>query len=222
MTLLEVPRPHLQPLQRLLALDRAARSAFVSALQTARATTDLDAFVASIPTDAFAATAEDIAPLASLYLGRDRSGTSAADYAVSIVEALKRAEMQPTGGDWDALTADLVKVLEAHDSLGLTAKGWELSEEHDRVFCNARIMTDLRPIFTLKTDKKIRGAVITHTMRITFHDEDSRSTSDVLVGMRASDLVKLRSAIERAIEKEAVLRDAVSNTITIVGGDDRV
>jgi hypothetical protein len=56
------------------------------------------------------------------------------------------------------------------DTVGTAAKAGPVLTEHERIFEDARILTDVRPIFHPDLSEKPNAAVIVHMLRLTTRD----------------------------------------------------
>jgi hypothetical protein len=106
-----------------------------------------------------------------------------------------------------------------HPSL-ISFKAQRLGHSYERILMEAEILTDARPVYTLKGDK-ILEMIIQHKLIITQHDGNHRN-SDIHFAMDAQDVVNLRKACDRAIQKAKILKDAFGNLpwVTEVLSDD--
>ena len=89
----------------------------------------------------------------------------------------------------------------------ISFKAQRLSFSYERIFMEAEILTDARPVYTRAGDK-ILEMIIQHKLVITQHDSNHRNT-DIHFVMDARDLVNLKKACDRAIQKAKVLKDSL-------------
>ena len=89
------------------------------------------------------------------------------------------------------------------DSLNTTAlKAKELQLESERTFCEARIITDIRPVFGDNIDEA-PTIMIVHTLKIGFHVPEHK---DMYVALDAADIIGLKKTLGRAEEKANKLK----------------
>jgi len=102
----------------------------------------------------------------------------------------------------------------------ISFKAQRLSFSYERIFMDAEIITDVRPVYTMKGDE-ILEMIIQHKLVITQHDSNHRNT-DIHFVMDARDLVNLKKACDRAILKAKVLKDSLGNLpwVTEILSDD--
>jgi hypothetical protein len=89
--------------------------------------------------------------------------------------------------------------------LGIRLKSKALKSEYERKFCTSRILTDARPVYVYDPKGPPEAVMITHTLRITFHD-DTGELREFFVRMDGDDLLILRDLLDRAEAKEESLR----------------
>ena len=97
----------------------------------------------------------------------------------------------------------LSKILTATSGLRLTTKALEVLMEEEHVFYSARILTDVRPIFTDDV-KKVEAAIIVHNLRIHFGKDNAHK--NFYVALDTIDIAKLREVLDRAEAKASVLQ----------------
>ncbi len=157
----------------------------------------------------------DVSPalteIAKIYALRIREDTGLGEFVDMLIAALLRTEIIDDADD-PALRGFLAEVLSQEDSLGVAARAMSIVRAGTRLFCNARVLTDLRPVFPADAKTGPTAAVIAHSLEITFHDAANWRRESTCITMRTKDLRRLRDAIDRAIDKEASLTDFVKST----------
>lgn len=105
----------------------------------------------------------------------------------------------------DVLSRRLVELLET-PSVALSAKAYFLVVADAAPFSDARIISDVRPIFSDKEEAlQASGSIIVHHLRI----EVGREGEARYAALTTSDLLKLRQTVERALEKDRKLRETL-------------
>jgi hypothetical protein len=161
--------------------------------------------VAKIPGQVKTIDVEDIKKivefLASLYAYRSRTNVSAERLANDIYDAIQREDNHLVREqDASEFKTRLQKAL-VLDSLNLlTAKAKELQTDVERAFCDARILTDLRPIFGSEVDTP-KAMVIVHTLKLAYHDAATGKHEELFVAIDSEDIEKLKAILERAERK---------------------
>ena len=83
------------------------------------------------------------------------------------------------------------------ESLNITAKGSVLQAEYAYTFCDARIMTDIRPVFGQDVSAPPPAMLLTHTLKIEYHGTAGH-IHEFYIGLRSEDVVRLREVLDRA------------------------
>jgi hypothetical protein len=118
--------------------------------------------------------------------------------------------LQRKKGDVDlvVLKSRLEKLLQA-DALIVGAKASAIQREHPNVFVNARILTDLRPVFG-DGPESLRGAVVVHMLKLTCIR--SNEPEEFFFALDDGDLDALQKTIGRAETKSKTLRAFMRGT----------
>jgi hypothetical protein len=81
--------------------------------------------------------------------------------------------------------------------------------DHERVFHRARVLTDIRPVFTTDDDVP-SGAVLVYTLRVDSH-KLGRDES-LSFAMDDRDLERLKQAVDRAVDERAGVKRLLEST----------
>jgi hypothetical protein len=205
---LKVPEDQQGPLQKLIDLDDAAGAALLAALQEAPAKLRMEDFAAEVARRA-GLEKKDTTPimevLYSLYLSFDNADQPVDAFVDSVCSSAAEVDVKPKSSDWDPFKKWIGQVLRLDRTLGVAAKGLQIANAFPNTFCSVRIISDVRPIFPHDPATGPEGVVVVHQARIAFHPDIGRKHENFYVAMDHDDLVGLRAAIDRAIEKEKVL-----------------
>ncbi len=146
-----------------------------------------------------------------------KSGLSIEDFLVEFRKALeetREAELHFEGRRWNEHKSYLVQILKCEKSIGVTSKALSVMTDHARIFRDARILTDLRPVFGSNPNEPPDAAVIVHTLKIE-HMVD-RENKDFFVALDSLDLDRLDKVIRRAKLKERGLKRSFSRNKTSI------
>jgi hypothetical protein len=226
---LRVPPQHLPQIQTLLELPDEQIQGFVNALARAGAkfnTFDLAAYVSSrigLPRRV----AEGILRvLASIYLAREAQGVPlemfldeqvrpALKTALAVQEGKAGARTSPPSEDaedsWAKFRKFLMATLVLHDSVGIAAKAGPVLTDHERIFVDARVLTDVRPIFHSDLSEKPNAAVLVHMLRITTRDILGNQRAQYFA-LDANDIRFMKHLMDRAIRKEETLNSLLNTS----------
>jgi hypothetical protein len=147
--------------------------------------------------------------LMSMAAGRYALGVPVNDFAQGVSQSQDLALPE---GARQRLAQALERAL-SNNALTVTAKAWELLTENATNFRQARILTDLRPIFS-DADETPPAAIIVHTLRLTYWGVDGEHAFSL--AMDDSDLEDLRRVVVRAQSKSNQLRAGQTTPINIL------
>ena len=109
----------------------------------------------------------------------------------------------------DSFQYKILLLLKGCNNLKFTFKALELLSENERIYRDSRIITDLRLIFNDDLAQSKRNAVIIHRFKIeSRYDNEYENT---FFSLDTSDLIKIKTLIERALEKEKVMKENYSD-----------
>ncbi len=151
---------------------------------------------------------ETIRLLQSLQAAREGLGTSVEEFVSELraaMEASGKEELQPA--DWAAFQKAITDAL-SENALSVSSKAWEVIREHSHVYCSARVLTDLRPIFKNEVEQAPSAFVAVHTLKLVYHQDGKHH--DFYVALDRSDIEQLATVLQRALSKEQSLRALTS------------
>lgn len=153
-----------------------------------------------------------VSMLMSLY--RAIEDTPIHEFAGEVCDALRiSGKVEAKEVDWSSFMQDLTALLSCDKTFGVAAKALDIRQQNPHVYCNARILTDIRPVFTDDPAEGPNAAFVVHTLRISTHEEGDFSTvKDFFLSLDADDLKELRRLIDRAVTKEAALKSLIEDT----------
>lgn len=96
-------------------------------------------------------------------------------------------------------------------ALDATSKALDVLLESEHTLHDARIITDVRPVFGQNAEKPPTGVMVIHTLKISYHDE-SEEVKELYVAMGAGDIGALDADLDRANQKAESLRRMLEPT----------
>ena len=150
--------------------------------------------------------------LASLYVLKAGTESVSLDQFVNdIGDAMTSLESshRVTDEQLPVFKQNLISLLSVERFL-LVSKAFELQTDDERTFCDARILTDIRPVFGTEIKDGSKGAVIVHLLKLGYH-EPGRRHMKFYVSLDSSDLKELRKVIDRAEDKAAILKSQLKD-----------
>ena len=145
---------------------------------------------------------EAVASLTGL-LPEDGEGAEALAVDVSESSDLTLARERPE------YAARLLKLMEV-PVLAIAARAMGVVTDHDKVFHEARILTDVRPIFERDVSSGVKAATVSATMKVEYHAGGRSGIESFFVTLDRGDLEHLRRVVDRALAKMDGLSDLLS------------
>ena len=217
---LKIPEYYRPGIKHLIELSGEQIGQLISALRTEDPIyylpRELAAHVASkveIPASAVSAIINSIT---GLYTARAETGLSIDQFAEVFFAAVEQQELKPSDPDkWQRFGNTVRDLLALNGALAVASKALNVVIEQDRIFLDARVLTDLRSVFKEDPKAPPSAMAIIHTLRINFRQ--SQELQSFFVAMDDRDIAKLKDVLNRAEEKSGTLRKmAKSATIPII------
>jgi hypothetical protein len=142
--------------------------------------------------------------LYGLYSIRELSGVDQETFLKDFVEGFqKQPDLAVDGKEVPKLRSKFEKLLNI-ETFNLLSKAKRLQRDGERLYCDTKIISDIRPVFGAKATVRPIGAVVTHTLKLAYHQMgEHREFHVVLDGI---DLGLLAEVIHRALLKDETLR----------------
>lgn len=214
MATLTIPKKHHAALARIRHLADNEVNDLTSALSQASATLDPERLTSLVSPKVIGVSAEDLPGivelLCDLYTVREAGDTPIQKFTSDIVSAMqdsRNEDLRVSEEEAPGLQGRLSRLLEI-ESLSLVSKASGLRNEHQRVFCDARLLTDLRPVFGPDPSGRPIGAVITHTLKLEYHAASGHE--ECYVALDAGDVTNLIEVLTRGEAKAQSLTALLS------------
>ena len=208
---LNIPRDQIPVLITLGDLSESVFKDVLSAVQNAEPALTQKQYIEKIQEKVKHSDIENIIlTIFALYWLKERDSLSTQEVVDAIGASLSKSNLKDVGAERiNSITVRLRALLEADKSLSITSKAFDVMTEHPNIFCGARILSDIRPVFTKAADSA-SGAVIIHNLQIGFHNLGDHR--EFYVALDANDIQVLKDVILRAETKakslEAILNKA--------------
>jgi hypothetical protein len=151
-----------------------------------------------------------VTSLRSLYYIKAMAETATSDLVAMLMTA-----MQMTGGnvalsepEKPAFAEKLTQLLSI-GRIERSGKIEQLKTDYQNILEDAKILTDLRPVFDKPGDRPV-GFIVTHTLKIVTHE--SGEHKELFFALDRDDVLTLKRTAERALEKMASLQDFIKST----------
>lgn len=132
------------------------------------------------------------------------------DLVAEVVESATEDEILKDSIKKERFPDRLKRALSFYNSLGITAKAENVMSEHQNVFVDGRILTDLRPIFSEEIEEDKPVTTVIHNLRVTYFSDNN--LKKMVFALDYEDLDKLEEIIMRAKSKEKRLKDICSES----------
>lgn len=140
---------------------------------------------------------------------RASAGVSLEQFIDDICESMREGDALNEGQE-PRFRERLARVLSI-DVLNVRAKAIALSNEHEHLFCTARIFTDMRPVYGDDPSAAPEAMTITHILKIHYHAAGNRM-HEIYLGIGSSDIEAIREVLDRAEEKAKSLQASLEST----------
>jgi len=205
---LKVPDEYKLGLHRLLGLGANEREALLKALEDVEPTSDINKLksqVVSKLTD-ISDSDEIVDGLLSLYGARVGFELPLDDFLNAISRAIEKSfddAAQPPPPNTNEIKAILEKLLNV-PTLAENMKAVQLLSEHRNTFFNARILTDIRPVFKTDIGDPLAFCLIIHTLKVSYFK--GNQPTELFIAMDDNDIELLQDVLERAKKKGTRLK----------------
>ena len=145
----------------------------------------------------------------TLYHIRELAGVEHSQFLDDLMEAIQKSSvLKLQQKEIPKLRTLLGKLLNV-ESLNLVAKAGRLQRDGERLYCTAKILSDIRPVFGSDPATGPVGAVLTHTLKVGYHE--GKEHREFHIVLDSSDLDGLDEVVHRAQAKDRSLRDLLKS-----------
>jgi hypothetical protein len=215
---LDIPFRYHEGLSAILSIDRTVFDSLVSILEKLPPTVGVALRLSGL-------TVKEIAPekldeilpaITSLFrVWSTTAELSSAAFATDLVEAISTFE--PLGRHEEA-KGRLQRILEI-EPLASSSKAAALLIDHEHIFHEAKVLTDLRYVFRPEPEAEPFGSVIVHMLKMTYHEGGSHK--ELFLALDGEDIRRLKTVLDRAQAKARVLKKRlVTDKIRYLGKGD--
>jgi hypothetical protein len=210
----QIPREDIEAIQTLKAMPMASVTAFIAALKEVPPTVDTDEIAKRIVDKVPPLTPKQLEAildaLYGLYFIRELSGVPRHTFLEDFISGLQTTpELKIDKNDISKLTARFDRLLNI-EAFNALSKAKRLQRDGERLYCDAKIVSDIRPVFGAKPTSRPVGAVVTHTLKLGYHEGGEHKEFHVVLD--CIDLDRFNDIVERAQAKDQVLRGLLRET----------
>jgi hypothetical protein len=209
---LQIPPDEVAKLVKICLLSVASSDELTAALKVAPVLPepkDLALQIAdTVPSIPIEDLVDIVSALYSISYVRQFSGISVNRFLSDLIEELRIPADLETEDQVSAVRSRL-RVFLGIETLNTLSKAVGLQRDGERLYCESKIFSDIRPIFLNDASARPQSAVITHTLKIGYHEGKDHKEFFVILDME--DLEELREVIERAHVKSQTLRGLLTD-----------
>lgn len=213
MTSLRIPRERERGLANILKLSDESICELISALKEVKPTSNLKKQSQSVASKVHTIPSDEvdniISTLISLYSASEYLDSDLSEIVENVCKAIEQSKFEQfkfSGEERNVFKERLLKLLNV-ESVSIYSKVINILREQNNVFCNARILTDIRPVFGAKLDNPPLAALVVHSLRISYHQGDTEK--EFYIAMDSNDIQELREVLNRANLKADNLRKVI-------------
>jgi hypothetical protein len=212
---LEIPKEHIPAIGKILKLSDAAIEELISALLSTTITAEapamaekIAALVPSIPLEDLGAI---IDTLYSLYHVREFSEVRPARFNRDLVDTLLQNSDLGLKKDDASITGKRFQRLLNLKTLNTLSKAIRLQRGGERIYGDAKIITDIRPVFDEDVTKRPTSAVITHTLQLGYFEDGEHRQFFIVLDEQDLD------ALQEVIERSKTMGDTLTHLLDSAG-----
>jgi hypothetical protein len=204
---LQIPSRYIPILNDIRNLPEAAVAELLQALESSSITSsphDLSAHIAeSVPRIPREELDRIVDVLYSLYHVRQFSEMNRSSFLKELVEGVSEHARPKISDDEIHGLRERFKSLLSIKTLDSISKAIGLQRDGERLYCETKIISDIRPVFGEDVKSRPVAATITHTLKITYHE--SGDHKEFFVTLDQVDLDELQGMVKRAKAKAETL-----------------
>lgn len=203
MARLNIPERNREGILRLLSLGTETFDKLVAALDAQPPTASLtSAFSSQINiTNVSPGDAEQVlSAIIGLHIARASRDASSSEFVRDASQAIAAFD---GAGQSETSKERLLRIINIR-SLIVSAKAFTLLMDRERTMLTAKILTDLRYAFQSDPEQEPYGAVVIHTLKLSYYEAGDHK--DFLVALDDDDIAVLKTVLDRAEMKARLLR----------------
>jgi len=210
MPTLNIPERYQAGIQKVAELPELALNALIATLNEVSASVSSKERISSVASKLNSVSPDDLElilrTLDSLYKVRAHLEVPLDGFVSDVVNVLRTATPPKVlSEESERIFRSRLTALLSVAPLAISAKAQILQREYSYLFHDAKIITDVRPVFGQNTTQPPDGMILDHTLKLVYH-EGLGDHRELYLALDQSDLIELKEVIKRAEEKEQTLR----------------
>ena len=213
MAVLQIPERYSDGLLKLLRLSTEALNELIAVIERVPPKRLLENLAFDVVSQIKSISADDldviIRTLVSLYLAGFHNEMAPSELAQDVIDAMEESnntELRHMAQDYESFKPRLIKLFQI-ETLLVHAKALEVLQENENTFCDARILTDIRPVFGSEVGNHPKAAVIVHQLYVSYYHEGE--LKKFYVALDTGEINVLRKVLDRADLKAQSLRSVI-------------
>ncbi|MGI8882929.1 MAG: hypothetical protein ACR2IA_01625 [Pyrinomonadaceae bacterium] len=153
-----------------------------------------------------------IETIGSLYELRNQLDLTTEEFVDEITDVMKESQnkkLKLTESNYKKFKQRLTDLL-AIKTLALRSKAVNLIVDHSVIFQDAKIVSDIRPIFGLNIEESPIGSVIIHNLKIEYKQNDE--IKNFYIALDEKDITTLLGLLKRTQTKSESLKSFIANS----------
>jgi hypothetical protein len=206
---LQIPKQHLPSVAKILQLSDAAVDELISALSSTTISAEAATMAEKVAGSVSSISSEDLTEILetiySFYHVREFAEVTRARFIRDLVDNLvSNPDFSLKKADAPIVGKRFQRLLNVR-TLNILSKAIRLQRDGERIYCDAKIISDIRPVFGDDIEKGPASAVITHTLKLSYHEMGEHK--EFFIVLDEQDLVVLQETIGRAQSKKEALNN---------------
>ncbi len=206
---LPIPKKYIPEIEKVRALSDSTTDELVQALENSPVMSRSEEMAARIAEDVPSVSLDDLIGIAdliyALYQVREYSEFGSSQFLKELVEGIGEHASPAITKEELAVIQDRFRRLLNIDTLNSISKAISLQRDGEHLYCNAKIVSDIRPVFGTDVSSLPVAATIVHTLKLGYHERGEHKEFFILLD--EAGLVKLQEVIERAQDKSEALNE---------------
>ena len=213
---LQIPKQHLPAIIKIRQLPDATADQLITALASFPPTPEAGKMSKQIASQVPGILPEDLKDIVdtlyALYYVREFSEVRASRFLRDLVQTLKSSTdtnlVVSDPAEVEKLKTRFEKLL-GIENISLLSKAMRLQRDGERLFCDAKTLSDIRPVFHNDASSAPAGSVITHTLKLGYHEGGEHK--EFFIVLEGGDLESLKEVVDRALSKETTLQKLLAD-----------
>jgi len=204
---LQIPAEYLPAIGKILKLSDDSVEELIGAFSSATICAEAPAMAQQIAGHTPNIPTQDLIDIVdalySLYHVREFSEVTPSRFLNDLLDTLRRQDFGLKEPADLSHARERFKRLLNITTLNTLSKAIKLQRDGERLYCDAKILSDIRPVFGDDASQGPISAVITHTLKLGYHDGGDHK--EFFIVLDTQDLLDLGEVIERAHQKAETL-----------------